>query len=176
MLIRIKQVRRKLENGDAGTDIILGKKKSEQVTLPFRPRNPDFPDREHVCDVTDAAHVAQLLAIPEGFEVHPDAMKTPAGKAAAAAATKAKAKSDGDPLDVTSLSDAELEAELARRKAAVKSDDVEADDPADTTVIPPEVDKMTRPELLAAAEKKLGKKPNPATSTKKLKELLLEKQ
>jgi hypothetical protein len=35
---------------------------------------------------------------------------------------------------------------------------------------------MTRPELLAAAEKKLGKKPNPATSTKKLKELLLEKQ
>jgi hypothetical protein len=175
MLIRIKQIRR-LENGDAGTDIILGKKKSEQVTLPFRPRNPDFPDREHVCEVTDAAHVAQLLAIPEGFEVHPDAMKTAEGKAAVAAATKAKAKSDGDPLDVTSLSDAELEAELARRKGAPKAGDVDADDETDTTVIPPEVDKMTRPELLAAAEKKLGKKPNPATSTKKLKELLLEKQ
>jgi hypothetical protein len=95
MLLRIKQTR-KLENGDPGTDIILGKGKS-RVTLPFRPFDEKKPDRDHVCDVADE-HVATLLAIKEGFEIHPSAANTAAAKAAASqAAATAASSAEGQP-------------------------------------------------------------------------------
>lgn len=172
MLIRIKQIRMLADGDGFGTDIPLGKG-ADAVVLQFRPRNPERPDREHVCDVKDSDHVAQLLAIKEGFEVHPEALKTAEGKAAAAAAARVKpAGQDGAGVDA--LSDDELEAELKRRRAAKDGSNVEPDDVNDKTVIPPEIDKLSRADLIAAVTKKQGKAPNPATSTKRLKEMLLE--
>lgn len=170
MLIRIKQIR-KLENGDPGTDIILGKGK-KAIALAFRPMDENKNDREHVCDVNDADHVATLLAIKEGFEIHPSELKTAAGKAAVAAAEKAAAvEKGGGGVDV--LSDDELEAELERRRAAkaeAKAGEGEKKDPASTET--PDVEKMDRDELVAAVKAKTGKAPNPSTSVKKLKEML----
>jgi hypothetical protein len=166
MLLRIKQTR-KLENGDPGTDIILGKGKS-RVTLPFRPFDEKKPDRDHVCDVADE-HVGTLLAIKEGFEIHPSVANTAAAKAAASqAAATAASSAEGQPASAADLSDDELEAELERRRAA-KETSVEAQDGEGAGKGDVE---LSRAELLAAVEKKTGKKPNPATSTKKLKELL----
>ena len=74
MLIRTKQVRNNHPTAGHGTDIELGKGKNKTV-LEFRPLNPQRPETDHVCDVEDPEHIAQLLAIPEGFEVHPSELK-----------------------------------------------------------------------------------------------------
>lgn len=179
MLIRIKQVRKLADGEDHGTDIPLGKGK-DQVVLQFRPIDPKRPDRDHVCDVQDAEHIATLLAIKEGFEVHPTELKTAAGKAAADRA--AAAGSEGKSVD--DLSEDELEAALERKRAAKAKKEGDGSEKggeakgagagSEDKGAGKSPDEMDRDELLAAVEKKTGKKPNPSTSTKKLKELLAQ--
>lgn len=172
MLIRIKQVRR-LDNGeDFGTDIPFGKGKS-RVVLEFRPRVADKPDRDHVCDVKDPELLARLLAIREGFEVHPSVKDTPEAKAALKRAESATPVASSG---VASFSDDELEAELERRAAAKAKPASEAvateEDAGDQAGGGDEQPKLSKAELVAAVEAKTGKKPHPSTSEKKLRELL----
>ena len=134
MLIRTKQIRSNHPEDGHGSDIILGKGKNA-VTLRFRPLNPERPTQDHCCEVEDPQHIAALLAIPSGFELHPSEVKK--GKKAPAPSGE---KEEGD-------------------EGSEGDGDASPDD-------------MSRAELLAAVEKKTGKKPNPATATAKLRELL----
>lgn len=38
----------------------------------FTPRDPQNPDSEHVCEVSDPEHIQRLLGIPEGYYIAPD--------------------------------------------------------------------------------------------------------
>lgn len=67
MLIRCKQIR------PNGTEVVFGKTAEERRVYKFKPRDPNRPGQDHVCDVTDQRDLASLLAIPEGFEIHPSA-------------------------------------------------------------------------------------------------------
>lgn len=66
MLLKIKQVR------EGGTEL----KFNDGTEYHFRPNE----NGDHVAEVTDAAHLAQLLAISEGFEEYGEA-KTEDGEA-----------------------------------------------------------------------------------------------
>lgn len=106
MLIKSKLHR----NG--GTQIHFGKGR-DTVHYHFLPLDPkakrDDPAIDHVCDVTDAKHVAALLAIPEGYEVHESAI----GAKKAAPADPANESSDeesNEKVDYTEMSNAELKA------------------------------------------------------------------
>lgn len=169
MLIRIKQIRRLADGKAYGTDVPLGTGK-KQRTLEFRPLDPQRPEHDHVCNVTDKDDIATLLAIPSGFEIHESQVGTTEAKLAQAASTAP---------DLSRVSDAELEAELERRglSRARSSADTKPELPADKDAgDPPPAPPadMTRAELVAAVAKKTGKKPNPSTSVKKLKEMLAE--
>jgi hypothetical protein len=57
---------------EAGTDVDL-----DGTVYFFRPESDD-PSALHVCAVTEEAHIARLLAIPEGYKVHPEEIYAPA--------------------------------------------------------------------------------------------------
>ena len=63
MLIRSKIIRAK------GTRVQFGKGR-DQVEYHFKPQDPKRPLDDHVCDITDKEHIARLLSITEGYEVH----------------------------------------------------------------------------------------------------------
>ena len=145
MLIRCKSIRKLPPT--AGNSEVFGsnidltpKGETTKKVLQFRPLDPKSPDADHVCDVNDADDIATLLAIREGFEVHPSAL----GKTVAKAA---------------------LESGTATPPAQVGAGDAKAPPP-------PAEDTRTQKELLGAVAAKTGKKPSPATSRKKLLELL----
>lgn len=51
----------------------------------FKPRNPNDPESEHVCEVTDKGHLQRLLAIAEGYYIADDQPPTaPAARPQAA--------------------------------------------------------------------------------------------
>jgi hypothetical protein len=174
MLLRIKQVR-KLENGDPGTDIILGKGKSRSCCLPpadesqARPR-PRLRRRRRRARRHAARHQGRLRDPPER-----DEHRRGEGCRCWRAAKPRRARRESRPAP-GSLSDDELEAELERRRAAkakpAKDEDEGKGAGEGEGDAGKGADELSREELLAAVEKKTGKKPNPATSTKKLKELL----
>lgn len=139
MLIKSKLHR----NG--GTPITFGKGR-EAVHYHFKPADPkaklDDITVDHVCDVTDPAHLAKLLAIPEGYEVHESEIK---GK-------KAAAKTPDPEPDADDHSDA-------------SSNAGNADDAVDYS------DKSAK-DLAALVKAKTGKAPKPGTSKAKMIETL----
>lgn len=58
-----------------------------------------YPNKPHLCDVTNEAHIARFLSIPEGYRVYiaPTASGTPAIEAASAAVL-AKAQADAPAI------------------------------------------------------------------------------
>jgi hypothetical protein len=133
---------RKLPDGKPGTDVVLGKG-SERRILQFRPLDAAQPDKDHACDVTNPDDVAQLLSIKEGFHVHASELKS-----------RAKAPK---PTTFVDQPAAGRDAKGAALDAAAEGKGVA---------------ELSRKELVEAVTKKLGKKPNPATSTAKLREIL----
>lgn len=105
MLIRCKQSRKHAAPGGAfhyGSTIDLTPigSKEKKVYL-FKPLDASRPDENHVCDVTDQADIAKLLAIPEGFEIHSSELaRRAAPKAAKRPAPAPKPeKNDEGPAD-----------------------------------------------------------------------------
>lgn len=91
MLIRIKQIR------PGGTEITLGKGKDVR-TYHFKAADPEKPAEDHVCDITNADDMATLLAIKEGYEIHPSEVKARARTKADKAERKVVEKIQADAL------------------------------------------------------------------------------
>jgi hypothetical protein len=191
MLVRIKQART-LADGKPGSDIDLTEKgATEKVVLKFRPLDSKNPDVDHVCEVNDTQVLGRLLAIPEGFEIHPSAVKG-SGSTQGASAQRAAAK----PVNVDAVLDdaarrivaGEFDVAYASpqiaREHKLKAEDVTAEldkrvaaltEAANGGQQQPEgnkaIDDMTRDELVTLVTKKNGKAPAPSTSMKKLREM-----
>jgi hypothetical protein len=150
MLIRIKQ-NRSVKNpltGDIkyGTDVELGhKSKKNYRVYKFRPANPARPEEDHVCDINDSDDIQTLLAIKEGYEIHPSALKgtTSAPKAPPPAPEK-PAAAPASP------------ASEAVRQAATTGN----------------YQSLKKPDLMQLVAKRTGKKPHATTSVAKLIETL----
>lgn len=69
MLIRSKLIRA------GGTEVVLGKGKDARH-YHFKPTDPSKPGEDHACDVSNQDDIATLLAIKEGYEVHPSEVKS----------------------------------------------------------------------------------------------------
>lgn len=79
MLLRIKQTRMRIVNGEKryGTDVEMGhRSKGTYRVHHFRPLDPRRPEEDHVCNVENAEDIGMLLAIKEGYEVHPSEVKS----------------------------------------------------------------------------------------------------
>lgn len=130
-----------------GTRIHFGTGK-ERVEYHFKPRDKnakdDDPRVDHVADVNNKEHIGRLLGIAEGYEVDDSEVTAPSAKPA------------------------------SERIAAVAAETLAASEPVPPAGASSDISKMDRKQLLAAVEKKLGKRPNPATSTAKLKSILAE--
>lgn len=160
MLIRIKQVRKLPDGKSFGTNVDLTKKGGPRNVHEFRPLNPAKPDEDHVCDVSDPDDVAQLLAIKEGYEIHPTVLKPGAAKKVEITTTASAAAASGIQTagDKTETGDQKT-GEVANA-SKTHTGDTNAPGP------------LTKDELIAAVAKKTGKKPHPSTSVKKLQEML----
>lgn len=120
MLIRIKQSRAN------GTHVELGKGADKRV-YHFKPKNPQKPDEEHVCEVNNKDDIATLLAIKEGYEIHDSELKgtrvTPTTKTEptgnAADADKGKAAGGSPAPDYTKMDKSEL-LKLVEKKTGKK--------------------------------------------------------
>ena len=116
MLIRSKLFR------PGGTRVALGKGRDARH-YHFKPvlgsQKDDDPQHEHVCDVTNADDVATLVAIKEGYEIHPSEISGEAkGKAsapAAAATTEAASSPPAPQKPYASLNKPELLKRVAER-------------------------------------------------------------
>lgn len=149
MLIRIRQERRRpLQSGGFryGTTIDLTPRGSpEKRIYRFVPLDPKNPERDHVCDVTDRADIAKLLADPGQFEIHESVETTRTRAAPAATDTEGNIKQPPPQPPVPAASGNGTAQDYS---------------------------KMSRDELLDVVAKKTGKKPSPATAKKKLLQLL----
>lgn len=95
MLIRTKLFR------PGGTRVALGKGKDAR-NYHFKPmlgsQKDDDPQHEHVCDITNVDDVATLVAIKEGYEIHPSEISgKEKGKAPAPAAAETTAAATTPP-------------------------------------------------------------------------------
>ena len=182
MLIRTKQIRSNHPVDGHGTDVELGKGK-DRVTLRFRPLDKSKPHLDHVCEVENPEHVAQLLAIPSGFEIHPSQLGSDSVGSQDKVANRGSGEQKEPSAGASSLSDAELEAELARRRTAKPQGVSGAVAAAAGTASAGEPSEnggdskaeLSKNEPTAAVTKKTGKKPHQSTSVKKLQELLAGK-
>jgi hypothetical protein len=121
MLIRIKQTRKRAAPGGGfryGTTISLPQPDGGTRNYQFSPLDAKRPEVDHVCDVTDKADVAKLLANPAGFEIHDSVMPARAPEKPAASTEGAlppAAGGNGAASSYDAMSTAELRAAVAEK-------------------------------------------------------------
>ena len=195
MLVRSKLHR----NG--GTKITFGQGR-DRVEYHFKPADlkASLEDNriDHVAEVSDKEHLGKLLAITEGYEIAdgalPAAPQTAAAPRHAAVTGTAEGSARGVRLD------ASVEAAIAacdptkcfifvREGDVVKVAPIDLGRTAPTDAEPPkqpdkpagkadakkeQAEAKEKADLVEQVTKKLGKKPHPSTSVKRLKEILAE--
>lgn len=151
-----------------GSKIAFGKGR-DAVTYHFKPVDSKADHNDiripHVAEVNDKEHIGKLLGITEAYEVYDGT----APQAAAEPAAASTGKKDRAELEAKLRAEieAKVRAEYEAKAAAGAGSTSSAGDPKAA-----DIETMSRKALIAAVQKKTGKKPHPSTSDKKLREVL----